>query len=59
MQQIKKHIIDNIAEYYILFVIVVALPIAVSLLTSYKWGVLLSFLLQAAIGVLYIKGSIK
>lgn len=59
MQQAKQHILENLAEYYVLFVIVLAIPISVALLTSLKWGVLLSFVLQAIIGVLYIKGSIK
>jgi hypothetical protein len=59
MQKITKHISDNLAEYYVLLVIVVAVPLSVSLLTSVKWGLFLSFLLQAFIGVLYIKGRDK
>lgn len=59
MEKIKQHILDNIAEYYVLFAIVLAIPVAISLLTSYKWGILLSFVFQAVIGVLYVKGTIK
>lgn len=51
--------IEDFAEYYTLFVIVVALPIVVGIITSAAWGFLLSFMAQAVIGVLYLKGGNK
>lgn len=51
--------IEDFAEYYTLLVIVVALPVVVGLITSALWGLLLSFLAQAVIGVLYLKGGNK
>jgi len=51
--------IEEFAEYYTLLVIVVALPVVVGFITSALWGLLLSFLAQAIIGVLYLKGGNK
>lgn len=48
---------DNLAELYTMLVLFVALPGAVSMLTDIKWGLLLSFALQAVVGVLYIRGK--
>ncbi len=44
----------NLAELYTMFVLFVAVPGAVSWITSPEWGLLLSFTLQAVVGVLYI-----
>jgi uncharacterized integral membrane protein len=51
--------IEEFAEYYTLLVIVVALPVVLGFITSALWGLLLSFLAQAIIGILYLKGGNK
>lgn len=48
---------SNLAELYTMLVLFVALPGAIAALTDIKWGVLLSFALQALIGILYIRGK--
>lgn len=45
---------ENLAELYTMLVLFVALPLTIGLLASYEWGLLLSFVLQAVVGVLYI-----
>ena len=57
IQKFIKNIKDNFAEYYTLLIIAVAVPVAVGLLTSFEWGLLLSFVLQALVGIFYIKGK--
>lgn len=60
MKQIGKlinNVKNNLAEYYTLASIVVALPLIVALLTDVRWGLLLSFTAQSIIGILYIKGK--
>ena len=47
----------NIAELYTMGVLFVAVPAAVALLTSAEWGLLLSFVSQAVVGLLYIRGK--
>lgn len=59
LNKLTKNIRDNIAEYYTLLVIVLAVPAAASLVIGYELALILSFVLQALIGVLYIKGSNK
>lgn len=57
LRKLFMHVTTNLAEYYTLFIIVVAIPAVVGVITSVIWGVLLSLLVQAAIGVLYVRGS--
>jgi len=57
LKKFIKNIKDNFAEYYTLLMIAVATPLAVGLLFGFVWGLLLSFVLQALIGVFYIRGS--
>lgn len=52
-----KNIKDNFAEYYTLFMIAVAVPVAVGLLVGYQWALLLSFVLQGLVGIFYIRGK--
>ena len=52
-------VIEDFAEYYTLIVLVIALPVVVSLITSIEWGLLLSFTIQAVIGIFYLKGGNK
>lgn len=52
-------VIEDFAEYYTLIVLVIALPVVVSLITSIEWGLLLSFTIQALIGIFYLKGGNK
>lgn len=52
-------VIEDFAEYYTLIVLVIALPAVVSLITSIEWGLLLSFTIQALIGIFYLKGGNK
>lgn len=59
VKNILAYLKSNLAELYTLLVIAVLVPVAISLLTSYKWGLLVSFLSQATIGILYIKGKTK
>lgn len=51
--------IEDFAEYYTLIVLVVALPMVVGVMTSVEWGLLLSFTIQALIGIFYLKGGNK
>lgn len=48
---------NNAAELYTMFVLFVGVPTAVAWITSLEWGVLLSFVFQAVIGVLYLRGK--
>lgn len=59
VKNILAYLKSNLAELYTLLVIAVLVPVSISLLTSYKWGLLVSFLSQATIGILYIKGKTK
>lgn len=59
VKNILAYLKSNVAELYTLLVIAVLVPVSISLLTSYKWGLLVSFLSQATIGILYIKGKTK
>lgn len=59
IKRLTKHLKQNIAEYYTLLIIAVAIPSAVGAIVGQEWGILLSFVLQGVIGVLYIKGSSK
>lgn len=45
---------NNFAELYTMAALFVAVPVAVGLLADWKWGLLLSVVLQAVVGVLYI-----
>jgi len=57
IQKFIKNIKDNFAEYYTLLIIAVAIPVAIASLTSVVWGILLSFVLQALVGIFYIRGK--
>lgn len=52
-----KYIWSNFAEIYTLLVVFVLVPLVIGNMTSPMWGLLLSFVLQGIIGVLYIKGK--
>lgn len=52
-------VIEDFAEYYTLIVLVVALPMVVGVMTTVEWGLLLSFTIQALIGIFYLKGGNK
>lgn len=47
----------NLAELYTMLVLFVAFPAVVGFITHVEWGLLLSFMLQAVVGVLYIRGK--
>lgn len=55
--KLMSNLKENLADYYTALVLVIGVPGAVGLLAGIEWGVLLSFVTQAVIGVLYIKGS--
>lgn len=57
LKKFIKNVKDNFAEYYTLFIIAVAVPVAVGSLAGLQWGLLLSFVLQALIGIFYIRGK--
>lgn len=57
IKRIAQDIGNNFAELYTLFVLVVAIPVVVGYMTEFMLGVFLSLLLQALIGVLYVKGK--
>lgn len=46
---------QNISELYTGIVLVVFIPLVVGFLTDLLWGLLLSFAVQATIGILYIR----
>jgi hypothetical protein len=57
IKRVLRDIGNNFAELYTLFVMVVAIPTVVGFMTEFIFGVFLSLLLQALIGVLYVKGK--
>lgn len=54
--KVFRGVLDNLAEYYTMLVLFVALPAVVAHLTAVSWGLLLSFMIQAIVGILYIRG---
>lgn len=48
---------SNLAELYTMAMLFVALPAIVWSLAGIEWGLLTSFVLQAIVGVLYIRGK--
>jgi hypothetical protein len=57
LQKFTNNVKENFADYYTLVVIVVILPTIVGYITDVKWGFLLSFVIQAILGILYVKAS--
>ena len=54
LSKLFKGIYKNKAELYLGLVLFIALPLSVGLLTSFEWGLLTSFTLQAVVGILYL-----
>lgn len=54
LEKFIKNIKDNGVDYYTLTVVALILPTIIGSMTEFKWGLLLSFSIQAAIGILYI-----
>lgn len=60
MKNIKTlgaYIKDNFAELWTIIVLVIAIPTVVSLVFIWWAGLLLSLVIQALIGIYYIRGS--
>ena len=57
LRNVATNLSKNAAEYYTLLVLIVAIPFCVGVVTELKWGLLLSFVVQGVIGVLYIRGK--
>lgn len=57
LENLLASIKSNLSEVYTGLVLVIFIPLVVGFLTTVFWGLLLSFIIQAVIGVLYIRNS--